>query len=110
MDKKLPGIFVNPAQKSSGNNERVSYSSKEERLPEETTKSSKVVLNEKNVNQKINDIFNSSNYVYKADVEIKLKDKTITARIVGRNSTHLITIENELIPISDVTDIKRIEK
>ncbi len=110
MNKKLPGVFVNSAQKPLGNNERVSYSSGDEKLTEETQENSKVVSNEKNINQKINDIFNSSNYVYKADVEVKMRDKNVTARIVGRNSTHLITIENELIPISDVVDIKRIEK
>lgn len=61
----------------------------------------------KNINQKINEVFNSSNYIYKADVELTLKSGTVVKRIVGRNSTHLITIENELIPISDVIDIKR---
>ena len=55
----------------------------------------------------LNDIFNSSDYIYKADVEIKLKNVTVTKRIVGRNSTHLITIDNELIPLTDIIDIKR---
>ena len=39
-------------------------------------------------------------------MEIKLKDGTVTKKIVGKNSTHLITMENELIPISDIVDIK----
>ena len=57
--------------------------------------------------QKINSIFTSSNYIYKADVEIKLKDKTINKRVIGKNKTHLITIDNELISISDILDIKK---
>ena len=65
------------------------------------------ISNEKNVNQKINDIFNSSTYVYKADVLIKLKNGEVVKKIVGRNSKHLITMDNELIPISDIVDIKK---
>ena len=40
-------------------------------------------------------------------VKITLKSGTVTKRIVGRNATHLITIDNELIPITDVVDIER---
>ena len=31
----------------------------------------------------------------------------VNKRIVGRNSTHLITIDNELIPITDILDIEK---
>lgn len=100
MDKKLPKIFANEVNEA-GNNEKVYYSSSssEHRNVDKHE--------EKNINQKINEIFSSNNYIYKADVEIKLKDKDINKRIVGRNSTHLITIDNELIPISDIIDIER---
>ncbi len=100
MDKKLPKIFAGEVN-NMGNNEKIYYSadSDDQRNVEKHE--------EKNINQKINEIFNSNNYIYKADVEIKLKDKDINKRIVGRNSTHLITIDNELIPISDIIDIER---
>ena len=62
----------------------------------------------KNINQKINEIFSSSRYIYKADVEITLKSGKVVKRIVGKNSVHLITYDNELIPISDIVDIKTI--
>ena len=38
---------------------------------------------------------------------MELKDGTVTKRIIGKNNTHLITMENELIPISDIIDIKK---
>ena len=44
-------------------------------------------------------------YVYKADVEIVLKDKKIIKRIIGKNDGSLITIDNELIPLSEIKDI-----
>lgn len=103
MDKKIPKVFANKVD-SDGNNEKVYHSTDEVLMDEK--KESKFSF-EKNVNQKINDIFNSSNYIYKADVLIKLKNESVTKRIVGRNSTHLITMENELIPISDIVDIEK---
>ena len=103
MDKKLPKVFANKVDEKSGNNEIVYYShSKDDSLERGYTP-----VKGKNVNQKINEIFNSSNYVYKADVKITLKDGIITKRIVGRNATHLITIDNELIPLTDIKDIER---
>ena len=62
------------------------------------------------IDKKINEIFSSPNYVYKANVEITLKDKKVTKRIIGRNKNYIITMDNTLIPISDITDIKSIKK
>ena len=64
-----------------------------------------VNVNGLNINQKINNIFNSNKYVYKADVVITTKDGKVVKKIIGQNKTHLITIENELIPISNILDI-----
>lgn len=107
MDKKIPKVFANDVS-SRGNNEGVFYSSHDGNGDFNSTSSDYIVTDtEKNINQKIRDIFNSSSYVYKADVDIKLKSGSVTKRIVGKNSTHLITIDNELIPISDILDIKK---
>lgn len=96
MNKKLPKVFVNKVNKS-GNNENVFYSNNKEKTSSNFGK---------NINQKISEIFKSSNYVYKALVEIVLKDKTIVKQIIGKNKNNLITMENELIPITDIIDIK----
>ena len=107
MKKKLPGVFPGKVKKDSGNNKRVFYSSKAKNSI--NNKNVEPVLKlEKDIKQKINEIFNSPNYIYKADVEIRFNDKIVVKRIVGRNNTHLITMENELIPINDVIDIKTI--
>ena len=103
MDKKIPKVFANKVD-SDGNNEKVYHST--DKAIDDKKEVYKFTF-EKNINQKINDIFNSSSYVYKADVLIKLKDETVSKKIVGRNSTHLITMDNELIPISDITDIEK---
>lgn len=107
MDKKIPKVFANDVS-SRGNNEGVFYSSHDNNVDLNLSSSDYIVTDtEKNINQKIRDIFNSSSYVYKADVDIKLKSGNVTKRVVGKNSTHLITMDNELIPISDILDIKK---
>lgn len=60
----------------------------------------------RNISQKINDIFMSKNYIYKADVVIYTRTETLRKRLIGRNNLHLITDKNELIPISEIVDIK----
>lgn len=96
---KLPNMFKNNITKKIDNNEEIYYSY--------NNLERNVLKKGENVLQKINTIFSSNNYIYKADVEIVLKDKTINKRIIGRNKTHLITVDNDLIPISDILDIKK---
>ena len=100
--KDLPKVFHNNIDKKFNNNKHVYYSS-ENRNPEE-------IHSKKNILQKINDIFSSPNYVYKANVEITLKDKKLTKRIIGRNKNYIITMDNMLIPVSDIIDIKSSHK
>ena len=103
MKKKLPGVFPGKVSSTAGNNIKIAYVGKEEPAERMVETSSG-----ENVNQKINKIFNANNYIYKADVVIKLKDgSTLNKRIVGKNNLHLITMENELIPVTDIVDIKR---
>ncbi|MBR3898491.1 MAG: hypothetical protein IKJ43_04365 [Bacilli bacterium] len=98
MNKKLPGVFANKV-KSNGNNEKVFYGQNDINDFE----------GDENVDvrKKIKDIFKSSDYVYKADVILKINGKFLTKRIVGMNKKHLITMDNELLPIEEISDIKR---
>lgn len=112
MEKKLPKVFANKPNKTFYNNENIFYS-KEENIDRDNVNSESVKANDrakslnitKNIYQKINDVFNSERYVYKAEVEIKSSKGIINTKIIGQNKTHLITIDNELIPITDIEDI-----
>ena len=92
-------INITKFAKKVNNNERV-YSSLDNK--ENYVKKD---IQGKNINQKINAIFNSRNYIYKANVIIHTKTDTLKTTIVGRNSNYLITNNNELIPIMDILDI-----
>lgn len=105
MEKKLPSIFANKINKNIDNNKKIYYSDLEQNKIKEQ-QNNNFLKPQININQKINKIFNSPKYVYKADVTIKLKDKTINKKIIGKNNNNIITIDNELIPISDIEDIE----
>lgn len=98
--KDLPKVFQNKIDKNIKNNKEVFYGSSKEQI----------IDNSKTITQKINEIFSSPNYVYKANVEITLKDKKITKRIIGRNKDNIITMDNLIIPIKDILDIKSLKK
>ena len=100
--KDLPKVFHNNIDKKFNNNNNVYYSNRNSEKEKN--------INNKNIIQKINDIFTSPNYVYKANVEITLKDKKVIKRIIGRNKDFIITMDNTLIPISDIIDINSIKK
>lgn len=106
--KELPKVFANKIDKNLSNNDSLSYSKNEDEIKssKENISNGKNFKTEVNINQKLNSIFNSPRYVYKADVEITLKDKKIVKKIIGQNQNYLITIENELIPISEIVDIE----
>lgn len=103
MEKKLPKVFANQIDKVINNNATVYYGHKDKE-EDRNVKTEKKVVGQ-NVNQKINNIFNSPNYIYKADVEITIKGQKVIKRIIGKNNTHLITFENELIALSDIQNI-----
>ena len=105
--KDLPKVFHNNIDKDFKNNNSVFYSNNSSN---EDIKEENKVQSNKNIFQKINLIFSSPNYVYKANVDITLKDKKITKRIIGRNKNYIITMDNELIPIVDILDIESSKK
>lgn len=103
MEKKLPKVYANKIEKEIKNNETVYYDRGEQPKVEEPKKN--IIPKEFTIQQKINKIFGSSRYVYKADVDITLKDGKVSKKIIGRNKNELITMENELIKIADIVDI-----
>lgn len=55
--------------------------------------------------QKIYNIFNSPNYIYKIDVTIITDKGKYNKRLVGKTKTNLITMDNEYVPINTIKDI-----
>lgn len=105
MNKKLPNIFVNKNTGIVKNNEEFYYG--KDNINNET----KIIDNNMKdilIRKKIDDIFNSSSFIYKARVIITTKDNDKEYTLIGRDKNKLLTIDNETIIISDVLDIKKI--
>lgn len=110
MQKKLPKVFANTINEVH-NNDSVFYSADSTSLKETVEdRSSEEKIDSKQLKgitviQKINEIFSSPYYIYKAEVEITLDDGVVTKKIIGKNQRNLITMDNELIPIDSIRDI-----
>lgn len=107
MKKEIPKVYANKIDKRLENNNTYSTTRNSEEIKIEEKNEKKIYT--KNINQKISEIFKSNRYVYKANVEITLKDKVIIKNIIGKNNNNLITIDNELIPIPSIIDIKYVD-
>jgi hypothetical protein len=64
----------------------------------------------KTINQKIIEILNTKNHIYKIPVKIETEQETMIKKIIGKNQNNLITIDNELIKIEDIVDIEIYEE
>lgn len=102
MEKKLPKVFANNLNDVHNNENTFYFSSDKASNDQEMTRS----LKGNSVNEKIKEIFNSTNYIYKADVEIEFDNETVSKRIIGKNNNNLITMDNEVIPIEKIKDIR----
>lgn len=110
MNKELPKVYANKIEKPLTNNDSYSYNGNvkkaDDRKADNVERKETKNIIEKNVIQKIDDIFHSPRYVYKADVVITTKEGESTYKIIGKNYNNLITIDNELIKIDDILDIR----
>ena len=61
-----------------------------------------------NIINKINDIFRSSNHVFKSRVRIYLNNDVVERTIVGKTGTDLLTLTGDKIRISDILDIEKV--
>lgn len=92
-----PRVYANPINKKIDNVQDLFRSDTDSRS-----------INPVDVNKKINEIFASRNHVYKSKVKITLKDGVVEKEIVGKTNINLLTLDGNLIRITDILDIERI--
>lgn len=93
MKKELPRLYRGSINSGTGNNLRVAHGITEEQKPPR---------------QIINELF-KENQIYRQDVEIETNNDKLTTKIIGRTQDHIITINNTVIKIDDIKNLKLIK-
>lgn len=105
MSKELPKMYQNKINKPVSSIQKIYSTIGKKNTEIETNWIKNTRYSNMSIDQKIDNIFNASDYVYKADVTIVTDTETIKKRVVARNKNNLITMDNEYIPISIIRDI-----
>lgn len=92
MNSKLPKVFVNPIKENINNNQDVTS-----------------INEESSIN--LDDIFDSSKYLFKHRYLITLKSgEVITSSIISRRGNKLLTIDNDVLDEDSIKSIVEIKK
>ena len=105
MNKKIPKIFVNKIDKNIDNNTQVYYSYKDNFVNE------KFVFEELDyfeLQNKINNLFRSNDFIYKKKFMIKTSSFEKEFTIISKSYDYLLTINGEKIFIKDIIDINSV--
>ena len=100
----LPKVFQNSNIKTNNISQDVFYSEKDSEFI--SLDNTEPIKDKYIIEKKINDLFNSTNYVYKLNVILKTPNDEIKTTVIGRTQKYLITIDNKKIDISSILDIK----
>ncbi len=105
--KKLPKVFQNDFSKPINNNKKVCYlrneDIKEEREVVQIEK--KELEDESTINEVLEEIFSGIGYSYNIPLEIITKNRAYNTSLIAKTKYNLITLDNEIIPISEITNI-----
>jgi len=64
------------------------------------------IIKESNIDEKIKYILSNSNYLSNISVIIKTKDKEYKTSIVSKVNNRILTLDNNIIPVSEILDIE----
>lgn len=103
MNKKVPKIFVNKINKIN-NNKEVFYSFKNNNDFEYEKKEEKTI-NEFELQNKIDKLFRTNDFIYKKKFHIKTKYSEDEYTLISKSYDYLLTIEGKRIYIKDIIDI-----
>ena len=99
MEKK---IYVNKITKRINNNQNFCEI---QELNNNTTNIKENINNDSLIKEKLNNLFNINGYIFNKNVEIITKNKKYSTKIAGKVNNYIITLDNDIINISDIMDI-----
>ena len=97
--KKLPKIYQTEFNKKINNNKKSCYVEQDQiNLKEDYIQDKESILEE---------IFSGFGYSYNIPLQIKTKTKLYETSLISRTKKNIITIDNDIIPISEIIHIKK---
>lgn len=100
--KKLPEIYKNNINKKISNNKKVCYlkniNEKEE------------VIENNDIEDVLSKIFSGLGYSYNIPVLIETKTNKYETSLITKTKRNLVTIDNDIIPINEIINIKILKK
>ena len=103
--KKLPKIYQADQNKKINNNKKICYLEiNEKKYKEEPNQKQEPELEEKNIEEVLEEIFSGIGYSYNIPITIKTHDKTYNTSLIAKTKKNLVTLDNEIIPIINKID------
>lgn len=106
MNKKLPNVFANKNTGIIKNNKEMFYSKEENFQTGDNLSNPNIRLIM--IRKKINDLFNSDSFVYKARAIVTTGEGDKEYTLIAKNNDSLLTIDNKRIPINEILDIRKL--
>lgn len=108
--KKLPKIYHGDIKKTKNNLDMYDSLKKDDVKKEKEEKKVNLNFTSLTVKEKIKELINQNSYIFNTDVTFVYNDHTEEGKIAGVVNNHIITMDNKIIKIDDLKDIKILEK
>ena len=103
---KKPKVFANEFDKNINNNQKVFDINSDNATHSDRQMKTNDTYNNLTVMEKISKLLNRNGYIFNVDVIIITKDKDYHTKIAGKVDNRLITLDNDIIKIDDIIDLK----
>lgn len=101
--KQLPPIFK-VSNNIKDTNQKSYYEKVTNKIKPKEIK--KTIDNDLSIEDKINKIFRTKGYAFNIPVEITFSNKTVNTYLALKKNDSIITLDNEVIPISTITRLE----
>ncbi len=103
MQKKLPKIYQSSFSHKIDNNAKVFYSASTATPMSKELK----IHKEQSVEEVLEELFQGTGHIFNIPVEIVTPTKRLDTRIAGKVRNTIITLDNDVINVSEIISIKR---
>ena len=113
--KKLPKIYQNELDRKVCNNKKIFNGLKDDIKKDEEIGKEELKINDERykdmtVGEKIKELINQKSYIFNIPVSLVFENREEKCQIAGVVNNNIITMDNKIVKISDLKDIKILKK